>query len=205
MPTIQEIGVRQLQGRLRHYPAIGRLIDADEPKLILLNEARELGAALSEFHPLVELLFGGNHRRRGRSLDRRIAALRLDERDRADFRRRILSPKRRAWRDSSAALTELFVGGSFALHGGETRFVSRSSTQTPDVRVSCGTTAMALEVASINVSDSDADAADELELDFHTVPEGARPDGLLKVHMRRWPGVRSLGRIVRPLGGGVAA
>jgi hypothetical protein len=97
-----------------------------------LERAREVGARSSELHFGVELLLGDDEAGRRAALEAGLTALKLSDVERADFGRRICVDRLASFREATSALTELYVGGRFALVGASVRFIPRSSSPTPE-------------------------------------------------------------------------
>lgn len=150
-----------LNNALARYPEIARLIGPAPETLASLHASWDRGATRSEMHPLVHLLLcpddDAQRVRRLQMLEDGLAALALPEAELAPFRTRVncevpeAITKRQAEKDCTAALTELYLAGRFAVAGVRPRLVPADEDlgSTPDVEVAGADDPLTLEVRSV--------------------------------------------------------
>jgi hypothetical protein len=143
-----------IEAALDRVPALSSIVLTVPDACERLERAREVGACSSEVHLGVELLLGDDEAGRRAALETGLGVLKLSEKERADFARRICVDHFPSFREATSALTELYVAGRFALVGASVRFLPRAVRPTPDIVVRRGEIELTLEVHSTSVSDA---------------------------------------------------
>jgi hypothetical protein len=115
----------------------------------ILDRAWKAHTRAGEAHPLIEVLLGDNERTRRHELEAGIAALQSGGAVLDDYACRIVSASIAGFDCAIAALTELFVGGRFALARGRVRFIPRGPSPSHEFTATRTGATIAVEVQSV--------------------------------------------------------
>ena len=188
---------------LAAHPHVAALVRRTPLWAELLTEAHEIGARTTEIHPLVELLLGDDEHDRLRDLEAGLSRLRMSDDISANFSKRIVNKDITTQREAASALAELYVGGRLAAVGADVEFIPTQSWVTPDIRATRNGVTVTVEMASVNVSDTDRDA-DVADAHAFDAARGAKEQPILKrgEYSEHDGGVRILAKTVAPMGAG---
>lgn len=139
----------EIQKALAACPAITRLVSAVPSYPAILDRAWNAYPRAGEVHPLIELLLGDNARTRRHELEAGIASLVARGATLDDHARRVVTASLASHDDATAALTELLVGGRFALAGSRVAFIPRRGSPSHEFTAARAGTRIAVEVQSV--------------------------------------------------------
>lgn len=202
---------RVLSDLRRELPHLAELLASHPSFADDLVTAWEHGATDSySKHPLLTLLWSMPRSERTSMLDVAVRAIApsLSRADRHGFARRITG---KAFRDATAAITELLVAGLFSQAEATVTVVARTNEKTSDLVATRGGATVHVEVASLNISDENERAETAVQRALAAWPASDREipqelRGRMRQHLDPGGGfVRTCEYNVLPLGDGNAA